>query len=106
MAMKLDEVKDKIGDLVKKAKGLTAVFTGQQDLVAVDIGTHAVKVLELKREGENVYVRSWGHLPLNLKPEATPDERKSATINVRRAFLISKGVKIKEAATSISGNSV
>jgi type IV pilus assembly protein PilM len=74
--------------------------------VAVDVGGYSVKVVLLKQEGPLLQLKAWGHLPINAKAEASPDERKIAIVNSLRAFLIEKGVKIRDAATSLSGNSV
>ncbi|OGR88268.1 MAG: hypothetical protein A3J74_01570 [Elusimicrobia bacterium RIFCSPHIGHO2_02_FULL_57_9] len=106
MSEKLDAVKEKCAVALKKAKALSSLFLGPQDVLAVDIGSYAVKIILLKQEGGNITLKAWGYLPLNLKPEASPDERKMQTINSLRAFMIEKGVKIKEAATALSGNSV
>jgi type IV pilus assembly protein PilM len=49
---------------------------------------------------------AWGYLPLDGKPDATPDERKQQAINQIKAFLIQKNIQVKNVATSISGNAV
>ena len=43
---------------------------------------------------------------LTAKPEASPEERRAQTINLLRAFLIEKGLKVNETVTALSGNSV
>ncbi|MBI4375520.1 MAG: type IV pilus assembly protein PilM [Elusimicrobia bacterium] len=106
MPVKIDELKQKAAEALKKAKGLSVLFFGPQDIIAVDVGSFAIKVVSLKEEGLEITLKDWGYLPLNLKSEASPEERKAHTINALRAFMIEKGVKIKEAATSLSGNSV
>ena len=87
-------------------KGLGEMFLGTRDIVAVDVGGYAVKVVLLKQEGPLLQLKAWGHLPIGAKADASPDERKIAVVNSLRAFLIEKGVKIRDAATSLSGNSV
>ncbi|MDE2142494.1 MAG: type IV pilus assembly protein PilM [Elusimicrobia bacterium] len=87
-------------------KGLGEMFLGSRDIIAVDVGAYAVKVVLLKQEGPLLVLKAWGHLPVGAKAEASPDERKTAVVNALRAFLIEKGVKIHEAATALSGNSV
>ncbi len=106
MPVKLDAVKEKLGALAKKAKGLSELLLGSPDVLAIDVGTYSVKILLLKQEGPSIALKAWGYLPLNAKPEATADEKKTQTVNMVRAFLIQKGLKIKEVATSLSGNSV
>src|SRR5262249_24587687 len=51
-------------------------------------------------------LKAWGRLQLDFKQETSMDERKQASINALRAFLIQKGIQAQHAATSISGNSV
>ena len=102
MPTKMDAVKGQLGAL----KGLGELFLGPKDVVAVDLGGYAVKVVLLKQEGAGFQLKAWGHLPIGAKADASPDERKTAVINSLRGFLIEKGVKIREAATSLSGNAV
>jgi type IV pilus assembly protein PilM len=98
----MDAVKARLGAL----KGLGEMFLGPKDVVAVDIGSYSVKVVLLKQEGAALHLKSWGHLPISAKSEASPDERKIAVINSLRAFIIEKGLKVREAATALSGNAV
>ncbi len=102
MSAKLEAVTSKL----KALKALTAIFVGPKDVIGVDIGSYAVKVILFNLEGGAPTLKAWGYLPLNAKPDATPEEKKTQTINALRAFLIEKGIKIKEAATALSGNSV
>jgi type IV pilus assembly protein PilM len=98
----MNEVKAKLGAL----KGLAELFLGPKDVVGVDFGSHAVKVVSLKAEPQGLTLKAWGHLPLAAKADAAPEEKAAAAVNALRAFLIEKGVKVKEAATSLSGNAV
>jgi type IV pilus assembly protein PilM len=102
MPMNMDAIKGRLGAL----KGLGEMFLGPKDVVAVDVGSYAVKVVLLKLEGASLQLKAWGHLPITAKPDASPDERKIAVVNSLRGFLIEKGVSVREAATSLSGNSV
>ena len=99
---KIEAVKEKLGAL----KGLAEMFLGPKDVVGIDVGSYAVKVVLFKLEAGAYQLKAWGHLPLGAKADAGPDEKKAAVINALRAFFIEKGVKIKEAATSLSGNAV
>jgi type IV pilus assembly protein PilM len=98
----MDAVKARLGAL----KGLGEMFLGPRDVVAVDVGSYSVKVVLLKQEGALLQLKAWGHLPIGAKADASPDERKTAVINALRGFLIEKGLNIREAATSLSGNAV
>jgi type IV pilus assembly protein PilM len=102
MAAKLDEVKAKL----RLLKGFAELFVGSRDIVGVDIGSFSVKIVLLKQEGPTWHLKAWGLLPISARLDATVEERKTAIVNPLRAFLIEKGVKIKEAGTALSGNAV
>ncbi len=102
MAVKIDDVKTKLGSL----KGFAELFLGSRDLLGVDVGSVSVKVVLLKQEGPAWHLKAWSLLPINVRPDATADERKAAIIKPLRGFLIEKGVKILDAATALSGNAV
>ncbi|MDD5656331.1 MAG: type IV pilus assembly protein PilM [Elusimicrobia bacterium] len=91
---------------MKGLKGLAALFMGPRQVWGVDLGSHAVKVALIVDEGGVPSLKAWGYLPLTVKPEASPEERKTQAVHALRAFLIEKGLKLREAATSLSGNSV
>jgi len=98
----MDAVKARLGSL----KGLWEMFSGPRDVIAVDVGSYAVKVVLLKPEGAVLHLKAWAHLPIGAKADASPDERKTAIVNALRGFMIEKGVGVREAATSLSGNAV
>jgi type IV pilus assembly protein PilM len=102
MPTKMDEIKARFGAM----KGLGEMFLGARDIVAIDIGGYAVKIVLLKQEGPALQLKAWGHLPIGGKVDSSPEERKAVIVNALRAFLIEKGVKVREAATALSGNSV
>ena len=99
---KLDEVKEKLGAL----KGIAAMFRGPRDVVGIDVGAYAIKIAFFQTEAGALTLKAWGHLPLAAGADVSPDEKKMAAINALRAFFIEKGIKIKETATSLSGNAV
>lgn len=99
---KLEEVKEKLGAL----KGLAEMFLGPKDVIGIDVGSYAVKVVLFKLEAGAYQLKAWGHLPLGAKADAGPDEKKISVINALRAFFIEKGVKVKDVATALSGNAV
>ena len=96
----------KLDEVLKKIKGFSAALTGPRYVLGVDVGSYAIKVAFITEEGGGLVLKAWAHLPLTFKPEASPEEKKVQTINALRAFLIEKGLKIKETATALSGNSV
>ncbi|MFA6029927.1 MAG: type IV pilus assembly protein PilM [Elusimicrobiota bacterium] len=93
-------------DLKKLKDKLGSLFMGPQEILGVDIGSYSIKVVYLKNEGGAYRLKAWGHLPIETKPDASPDDRKQQTVNTLRAFLIQKGLPVHHAATAISGNSV
>ena len=102
MVNKLDVMQSRLGSL----RGFADLLFGPKDVVAVDVGSYAVKVVLLKREGASVELKSWGYLPLGSKSDAALDERKAVVVNALRGFFIEKGIKVKDVATALSGNSV
>ncbi len=99
---KIEAVKEKLGAL----KGLAEMFLGPKDVVGIDVGSYAVKVVLFKLEAGAYHLKAWGHLPLGAKADAGPDEKKAAVVNALRAFFIEKGIKVRDIATSLSGNAV
>jgi type IV pilus assembly protein PilM len=98
----MEDVKAKLGAL----KGLGEMFVGPKDVVGLDIGSYSVKVVLLKQEGPALALKAWGYLPITAKADASPDERKISIVNSLRGFMIEKGMKVREAATALSGNAV
>ena len=96
----------KFDEVFKKFKGLSAALTGPRYVLGVDVGSYAIKVAFITEEGDGLVLHAWGYLPLASQSEASPEERKVQTINVLRAFLIERDLKVKEAVTALSGNSV
>lgn len=99
---KIEEVKEKLGAL----KGLAEMFLGPKDVVGVDVGSYSIKIVLFKVEAGACHLKAWGNLPLGAKADAGPDEKKTAIVNLLRAFFIEKGIKVKEVSTALSGNSV
>ena len=99
---KLEAVKEKLGAL----KGLAEMFLGPKDVIGIDVGSYAVKIVLFSLEAGGYQLKAWGHLPMGSKADAGPDEKKIAVVNALRAFFIEKGVKVKDVATALSGNAV
>lgn len=104
----LDALKEKLKNIDVKAlkEKAMSLLVGPKDLVGIDIGSQSVKVAYIKRDKEKLILKTWGYIPLEAKPEATPEEKKAATINALKAFFIQKNIQCPNAATSISGNAV
>ena len=84
MVNKLDVMQSRLGSL----RGFADLLFGPKDVVAVDVGSYAVKVVLLKREGASVELKSWGYLPLGSKSDAALDARKAVVVNALRGFFI------------------
>src|SRR5687768_7952774 len=99
MAVKADEVKEKLSGAVgalkrfdvkalkDKALGL---FMGPKDVLGVDIGSSAVKIVQLGEEQGVVRLKAWGHLPIPVKADASPEERQQQVVNLLKAFKIDR----------------
>lgn len=96
--------------LLKSSGGISglvrSVMSGDKDLVGLDIGSHCVKVVWLQTEGKELRLKTWGHIPLDFKAEASPEERRFQTAQAIKDFFAQKAVPLKNAATSVSGNAV
>ncbi|MBI4051318.1 MAG: type IV pilus assembly protein PilM, partial [Elusimicrobia bacterium] len=70
------------------------------------IGSYSVKVVWLASGGAGYALKMWGHLLLDAKPEATPEDKKIQAISLLQKFLAEKGISLKQASTAVSGNAV
>jgi type IV pilus assembly protein PilM len=102
-------------NVLAKLKGIPArewmdrfasLFSGPKDLIGIDIGSYAIKLVFIKSQGGKPRIKAWGHLPIEARPDASPDERKQQAVNQIRAFLIQHSIPVKSAAASIAGNAV
>lgn len=88
----------------EKAKKFFAFLRGPQDIVGVDIGTYAVKLVKFNTQ--TGALECWGHLPLEFAAEATPEEKNAKTAKLIKDFVHAKQLHSVTAATSVSGTSV
>lgn len=83
------------------------LFSKAKELVGIDIGSSSVKLVQLKKAGEGFQLQNVGILP--LPAEAIVDNSLMDTtsiVDAIKSLVKSLGVKTKEIACSISGNSV
>ena len=83
------------------------LFTKKKDIVGVDIGSSAVKLVQLREVKGGYQLQKIGILP--LPAEAIVDNTlmdSSSIVETVKTLLASLNVKAKEAVCSISGNSV
>jgi type IV pilus assembly protein PilM len=110
-----DDPKAKVMGLVDKLKNIDikalkekalSLVIGPKDVIGIDIGSYAVKLVLLGEEKGVQKLKAWGHLPLEIGPETTPEERQQQVVNKIKAFMIQKGIQVKQAAVAVSGNAV
>ncbi|HET6266104.1 MAG TPA: type IV pilus assembly protein PilM [Acidobacteriota bacterium] len=83
------------------------LFGKQRDLVGLDIGSHSIKLVELKQKGKSYELVSFGLQP--LPPEAIVEGAimdSSAVAEAIDTLFVNNNVKKSEVATSVCGGSV
>lgn len=79
---------------------------GGNEIVGVDIGSQNVKIVFFQRDKSEIKLKSWGIIPLSIKPETPPEEKKAIISSEIEKFFKKMGIQAKYVATSVSGNSV
>jgi hypothetical protein len=79
-----------------------------KDAIGVDLGSTAVKIVQLKGTPGRWKLHRCAHLPLpNASPEVPAAERRTQAVNLLKDFLSKqKGAVSKNAVFSVAGNSV
>jgi len=77
-----------------------------KDIIGVDIGNYAVKIICFTEVKKVLKLKDWGYIPLAIKPDTTPEEKKAIISDEIRNYLKKKNIQAKHAAASISGNAV
>jgi type IV pilus assembly protein PilM len=83
------------------------LFAKAKEIVGIDIGSSSVKLVQLKKAGDGYLLQNVGILP--LPAEAIVDNSLMDTTSIVesiKTLVKSLGIKTKEVACSISGNSV
>ena len=77
-------------------------------LMAVDIGSFAVKIVQLENLGKTWSLKKWAVLPYGERLGATPTpaERHQAAVETLKQFLLEAGGSARRVVTSVSGPSV
>jgi type IV pilus assembly protein PilM len=75
-------------------------------IIGLDIGNYAIKIVCISEEKKTLKLRDWGYIPLSIKPDVSPEEKKELISQEIKNYLKKKGIQAGYAATSISGNSV
>ena len=83
------------------------MFTRNKPLVAVDLGTHSIKLVQLKKVGKSYHLQNFGVMPLH--PEAIVDGTvmdAGAVVEGLRNIVRMEKVRVKDVVTAVSGQSV
>jgi type IV pilus assembly protein PilM len=83
------------------------MFARNKPLVAIDIGSHSIKLVQLKKAGKSYHLQNFGVMP--LRPESIIDgtvmDAGSVVEGIRNLVRMEK-IKVKDVVTAISGQSV
>jgi type IV pilus assembly protein PilM len=77
-----------------------------KDIIGIDIGNYAVKVVCFTEDKKALKLKDWGYIPLSIKADVPPEEKKAIISGEIKTYLRKKGIQAKFAATAISGNAV
>jgi type IV pilus assembly protein PilM len=82
-------------------------FNRKKEVIGIDIGSSSIKLVQLKAQKGTYHLLNAGIIP--LPPEAIVDNTlmdSASIVGAIRNLGASLGIKIKDVACSISGNSV
>lgn len=83
------------------------MFARNKPLVAIDIGSHSIKLVQLKKAGKSYHLQNFGVMP--LRPESIVDgtvmDAGSVVEGIRNLVRMEK-TKVTDVVTAISGQSV
>jgi type IV pilus assembly protein PilM len=83
------------------------MFARNKPLVAIDIGSHSIKLVQLKKAGKSYHLQNFGVMP--LRPDSIIDgtvmDAGSVVEGIRNLVRMEK-IKVKDVVTAISGQSV
>jgi len=85
---------------------LAKLMFPSKGIIGVDIGNYAIKVVCFAQEKKQLKLKDWGCIPLALKPDIPPEERKAVVSQLIKDYLKKRGIQYRYAATSVSGNAV
>jgi len=85
---------------------LAKLIFPNREIIGVDIGNYAIKIVCFAREKKQLRLKNWGYIPYSVKPGAPPEEKNAIVAQEIKSFLKKNGVQAKCAAASVSGNAV
>lgn len=78
----------------------------EDELIGIDIGNYSVKFVLFSKTKSNIILKNWGYIPLKIQPNLSQEEKRLLISSEISNFIKKNQIKVKYAATSISGNSV
>lgn len=83
-------------------------FGRPKNLVGIDIGSYAMKIVTLKKTGDQWALQQWAMIPYNddSGAEIPLSDRRDQIVSLLQNYLKTPGLSSKRIATSVSGNSV
>jgi len=84
----------------------TKMLFPRKDIVGIDIGNYSVKLVCFTENKKTIALKDWGVIPLDIKPDVPPEERRAIISGEIRNYIKKKGIEARRAAASVSGNSV
>ena len=85
---------------------LSKLMFPSREIIGIDIGSYAVKIVCFVEEKKQIKLKDWGHIPLAIKQDTPPEEKRAIIAQEIKNYLRKKGIQAKYAAASISGNAV
>ncbi len=85
---------------------LSKLMFPSKEIVGIDIGSYAVKIVCFAADKKKTRLKDWGHIPLSIKADTPPEEKKAIISGEIKNYLKKKGIQAQYAASSISGNAV
>ncbi len=77
-----------------------------KEVIGLDIGNYAVKIVCFSEDKKTVKLRDWGYIPLDIKADALPDEKKAIISKEIKTYLKKKSIQARYTAAAVSGNAV
>ncbi len=85
---------------------LSKLMFPSKEIVGIDIGSYAVKIVCFREEKKQLRLKDWGYIPLAIKADTPPEEKRAIIAQEIKACLKKKGIQPKYAAAAISGSAV
>ncbi|HNW43328.1 MAG TPA: type IV pilus assembly protein PilM [Elusimicrobiales bacterium] len=84
----------------------TKMLFPPKEIIGIDIGNHSVKLVCFVENKKALALKDWGCIPLTIKADTPPEEKKAIISEEIKNYLKKKGIEARRAAASVSGNSV